>query len=93
MASLGDTTDGMRKGANPTLTHLQISGFTQRLDLYAQITTRGLCDLTEIHEVGILQTIKSHHDLQAQFVVEQRIDNGKLKTHNSLHNDYTDDQG
>jgi hypothetical protein len=35
--------------------------------------------LTEVHEAGALETVEGDHDFQPKLVVEQGIDNGKLK--------------
>ena len=55
----------------------------QCLDLDAQVASGGVRDLTEIHEIGALETVEGYHDFQPELVVEQRVDDRKLKCHGS----------
>jgi len=76
VGKVADATGG-RSGA--ALVNLQIASLLQRLNLYAQVAARGAGDLTEVHEAGALETVEGDHDFQPQLVVEQGIDDGKLK--------------
>ena len=83
-ALVGNTAGATGGGAGATLVDLQVACLVQRLNLYAQVATRGASNLAQIHETGALETVEGYHDFQTQIVVKQRIDNGKLKcTHRS----------
>ena len=82
-ALVGDAADGTGGGTAATLVYLQIACLLQRFDLYAEISSCGAGDLTQIHEIGTLQAIEGHHDFQSQLVVQQGVDDRKLKTHSS----------
>lgn len=84
LASVGDAADGVGEAAESRLGHFQIACLLEGLDLDAEVASGGFRNLTEIHEVGTLEAVEGHHDLQAQLVVEQGIDDGKLKcTHSA----------
>ena len=58
----GDATGGIGKTAYASLADFQIAGILQGGNLDAKIATRAARNLTEIHEVGALQTVEGHHD-------------------------------
>ena len=78
-AFVGKAADATGGRSGTALVDLQIASLLQRLDLNAQIAPRGAGYLTEVHEAGALETVEGDHDFQPQLVVEQGIDNGKLK--------------
>ncbi len=79
----GDAADGVRQPAQAASGHFDVTGLPQCLDLDAHVASGGVRDLTEIHEVGALETVEGYHDFQPEFVVEQRVDDRKLKCHGS----------
>ena len=79
MALARDMADGMGETAQTALAHFEVASLLQGLDLYAEVASRRVGNLTQIYEVGTLQTVERDHDLQSQLVMEQRVDNGKLK--------------
>ena len=78
-ALAGKTSDAAGGRTGAALVNLQVASLLQRLDLDAQVAARGAGDLTEVHKTGALETVEGDHDFQPQLVVEQWIDNGKLK--------------
>ena len=82
-ALVSDAADGTGGGTAATLVYMQVASLQQRFDLYAEISSRGASNLTQIHEIGTLQAIEGHHDFQSQLVVQQGVDDRKLKTHSS----------
>ena len=82
-AFTGDAADGVGEASQACLRDFKVAGLLEGGDLHAEVTTGGVGNLTEIHEIGTLEAIEGHHDFQPQFVVQQRVDNGKLKRHNS----------
>lgn len=79
MALASDVADGMRETSDASLRDFDIASFLERGDLYADIASRGVGDLTEIGEIGALQAVEGYHDLQSQLAMEQGVDDGKLK--------------
>ena len=77
LALAGDATDCMRETAETVLAHLKVACLLQRLDLHTQVATCTVSNLTEIHEAGTLQAVERHHDLQAELVMEQGVDDRK----------------
>ena len=78
-ALVGKAADATGGRTGTALVNLQVASLLQRLDLDAQVAARGAGDLTEVHKTGALETVEGDHDFQPQLVVEQGIDNGKLK--------------
>ena len=81
MAFVGDAADGMRQAAQSRLRYRQIAGLLKGLDLGTKVTTRGFGNRAQIDEISTLEPVERHHDLQSELVVEQGIDNRKLKGH------------
>ena len=79
MALASDAADGMRESAETGLGNFEVTSLFQSGDLHAEIASRGISNLAEIDEVSTLQRVERYHDLQPQFVVQQRVDNGKFK--------------
>lgn len=79
MAFAGDAADGMREPAEAGLGDFKVASLLQRSDLHTEIAARRVSYLAEIDEVGTLQRIERHHDLQPQFIVQQWVNDGKLK--------------
>lgn len=79
MAFAGDAADSMREPAETGLGDFKVACLLQRGDLYTEIATGRVGYLAEIDEVGTLQRIERHHDLQPQFIVQQWVNDGKLK--------------
>ncbi len=79
MALASDVADGMREASDAGLRNFNIAGILQRGDLYADIASRGVGDLTEIGKIGALQAVEGYHDLQSQLAMEQGVDDGKFE--------------
>ena len=79
MALAGDATDGMGESAEAGLGDFEVTSLLQRGDLHTEIAARRVSYLAEIDEVGTLQRVERHHDLQPQFIMQQRVNDGKLK--------------
>ena len=79
MAFAGDAADGMRESAEAGLGDFEVTSLLQRGDLHTEIAARRVGNLAEIDEVGTLQRVERHHDLQPQFIMQQWVNNGKLK--------------
>ena len=60
---VGNTADGVGETPQTALVDLKIACFLQRLDLYADVTSCGISNITQIDEVGTFQTVKGDHDL------------------------------
>ena len=78
-ALVGKAADATGGRSGAALVDLQIANLLQRLDLNAQVAARSASDLAEVHETSALETVEGDHDFQPKLVVEQGIDNGKLK--------------
>ena len=69
----------MGEAPQARLCDFKVAGLLEGGDLHAEVAPCRVGDLTEIHEVGTLEAVEGHHDLQPQFVVQQRVDNRKFK--------------
>lgn len=83
-ALVGNAADGTGQTAYTALAHLQIARLFENGDLDTEVTTCAVGDLTQIHEVGTLETVEGYHDLQSQIAVQQRIDDWEFETTHRL---------
>lgn len=76
---VGDAEDCTGKTADTALVHLQIARLLENGDLGTEVSTCAASNLAQIHEVGALEAVEGHHNLQSQLAVQQRIDDWELE--------------